>query len=43
MLVSKGTTPISAPQRFLELLKRPQLCYYDLAQFDEHVPGNDVG
>lgn len=38
MLVSKGTTPISAPQRFLELLKRPQLCYYDLAQFDEHVP-----
>lgn len=38
MLRSKGTTPITAGVRLSELLKRPQLSYGDLAEFDPERP-----
>ena len=34
-----GTTPIATGVRFIELLKRPQISYSTLAQFDENAPG----
>ena len=33
-----GTTPIATGVRFIELLKRPQINYSTLAQFDENAP-----
>ena len=38
MLESKGTSPITQGGKFIELLKRPQIDYRDLAQFDENAP-----
>ena len=38
MLESKGTSPITQGVKFIELLKRPQIDYRDLAQFDENAP-----
>ena len=38
MLVSKGTSAIDQPTRFVELLKRPQLTYKDLKPFDTGAP-----
>lgn len=38
MLESKGTSPITQGVKFIELLKRPQIDYRDLAQFDENSP-----
>lgn len=38
MLVSKGTSPITTGVRMIELLKRPQLGYEDLARFDPNRP-----
>ena len=38
MLESVGTTPISTGVRFVELLKRPQTSYEELARFDEDAP-----
>ncbi|MGN0650857.1 MAG: tRNA uridine-5-carboxymethylaminomethyl(34) synthesis enzyme MnmG [Oscillospiraceae bacterium] len=34
MLIEKGTSPISAGIRLFELLKRPQITYVDMAEFD---------
>lgn len=38
MLESKGTSPINQGVKFIELLKRPQIDYRDLAVFDENSP-----
>lgn len=38
MLESKGTSPITQGVKFIELLKRPQIDYRDLAEFDENAP-----
>lgn len=38
MLESKGTSPINQGVKFIELLKRPQIDYRDLAVFDENAP-----
>lgn len=38
MLVRKGTSPITTGVRMIELLKRPQLGYEDLAEFDPGRP-----
>ena len=38
MLESKGTSPITQGVKFIELLKRPQIDYRDLARFDENAP-----
>ena len=38
MLQSKGTSPINQGVKFIELLKRPQIDYRDLAVFDENAP-----
>lgn len=38
MLQSKGTSPINQGVKFIELLKRPQIEYRDLAVFDENAP-----
>ncbi|MCH5325212.1 MAG: tRNA uridine-5-carboxymethylaminomethyl(34) synthesis enzyme MnmG [Eubacterium sp.] len=38
MLESKGTSPITQGVKFIELLKRPQVGYNDLAVFDESCP-----
>lgn len=38
MLESKGTSPITQGVKFIELLKRPQIDYRDLAEFDENTP-----
>lgn len=38
MLVSKGTSPITQGVKFIELLKRPQIDYRDLAVFDKNAP-----
>lgn len=38
LLVSKGTSPITAGVRLYELLKRPQLDYSDFAPFDTERP-----
>lgn len=38
MLESKGTSPINQGVKFIELLKRPQIDYRDLAVFDEKAP-----
>lgn len=38
LLTSRGTTPITAGARLVELLKRPQLSYSDFAGFDPDRP-----
>ena len=38
MLESKGTSPITQGVKFIELLKRPQIDYRDLAKFDRNAP-----
>ena len=38
MLQRKGTSPINQGVKFIELLKRPQIDYRDLAVFDENAP-----
>ena len=38
MLISKGTSPISAGVKLYELLKRPQVSYSDMAEFDFQRP-----
>ena len=38
MLESKGTSPITQGVKFIELLKRPQIDYRDLAKFDANAP-----
>lgn len=38
MLESKGTSPINQGVKFIELLKRPQIDYRDLAVFDDNAP-----
>lgn len=38
MLESKGTSPITQGVKFIELLKRPQIDYRNLAEFDENAP-----
>ncbi len=38
MLVSRGTSPIITGCRLIELIKRPQLGYEDLAEFDKDRP-----
>lgn len=38
MLVRKGTSPITTGVRMIELLKRPQLGYEDLSEFDPGRP-----
>lgn len=38
MLEGKGTSPINQGVKFIELLKRPQIDYRDLARFDENAP-----
>lgn len=38
MLSEKGTSPINAGVRMVELLKRPQISYSDLAEFDPERP-----
>ena len=38
MLTEKGTTPVNTGVRMIELLKRPQLSYSDLAPFDPERP-----
>ena len=37
-LTDCGTTPITTGVRFIELLRRPQISYSTLAQFDENAP-----
>lgn len=37
MLLCKGTSPINQGVKFIELLKRPQIDYRDLAVFDENA------
>lgn len=38
LLTEKGTSPLTQGVKFIELLKRPQLGYNDLAPFDKHAP-----
>ena len=38
MLVSKGSAPVSGSARLSDLLRRPELCYEDLALFDPGRP-----
>ena len=38
MLVSKGSAPVSGSARLSDLLRRPELCYEDLAPFDPNRP-----
>ncbi|MGN1119745.1 MAG: tRNA uridine-5-carboxymethylaminomethyl(34) synthesis enzyme MnmG [Oscillospiraceae bacterium] len=38
LLVRKGTSPITAGVKLIELLKRPQLDYTDFAEFDKDRP-----
>ena len=38
MLISKGTAPVTTGVRLADLLRRPQLCYADLAPFDPERP-----
>ena len=38
LLVQKGTAPVSTGVRLSELLRRPELCYEDLAPVDTHRP-----
>lgn len=38
LLTEKGTTPISAGTKLIELLKRPQLAYTDFAEYDKARP-----
>ena len=38
MLVSKGSAPVSGSARLSDLLRRPELCYGDLAPFDPNRP-----
>ena len=38
MLESRGTSPIDQGVKFIELLKRPQLTYEDIAKFDNDAP-----
>ncbi len=38
MLVSKGSAPVSGSARLADLLRRPELCYEDLAPFDPDCP-----
>ena len=38
MLTQKGTSPINQGVKFIELLKRPQISYADLAVFDGNAP-----
>ena len=38
MLVSKGSAPVSGSARLSDLLRRPELCYEDLAAFDPGRP-----
>ena len=38
MLVSKGSAPVSGSARLADLLRRPELCYEDLAPFDLNRP-----
>ncbi len=38
MLEGKGTSPINQGVKFIELLKRPQIDYRDLARFDKNAP-----
>ena len=39
LLVSCGTTPVTTGVRMLDLLRRPQISYADLAPVDPHRPG----
>lgn len=38
LLESRGTAPLKNGVKEIELLKRPQISYYDLAQFDDERP-----
>ena len=38
MLTAKGSTPVSGSARLADLLRRPELCYQDLAPFDRNRP-----
>ena len=38
MLISKGSAPVSGSARLSDLLRRPELCYEDLAPFDPNRP-----
>lgn len=38
LLTEKGTSPISAGTKLIELLKRPQLAYTDFAEYDKARP-----
>lgn len=38
VLAEKGTSPIDQGVRFIELLRRPQLSYTDIARFDPDAP-----
>ncbi len=41
MIVSRETSPITTPTKIIDLLKRPQLSYNDLAPFDSTRPKID--
>ena len=38
MLSDRGTSPITQGVKFIELLKRPQVAYSDIAEFDDNAP-----
>lgn len=38
MLLAHGTAPLQTGVRLADLIKRPQLCYRDLAPFDQNAP-----
>ncbi len=38
MLEEKGTSPIDQGVKFIEILRRPQISYFDLIKFDENDP-----
>ena len=38
MLEARGTAPVANSARLADLLRRPQICYGDLAPFDEGRP-----
>ena len=38
LLTERGTSPIDQSVKFIELLKRPQLSYTDIARFDKNAP-----
>lgn len=40
-LISHGSTPISTGIRLIDLLKRPQLSYFDLKEIDDEFPDCD--